>query len=171
MGEIKIGAHTYGNPIRRGTHNNVTIGKFCSLAEGLLLDCGYGHDISNVSTYPFHAWEKNNGKAKNNIVYKGDIVIGNDVWIGENVTIMSGVTIGDGAVIGTKSLVTKNVEPYSVVGGVPVKLLKYRFSKETIDLLLKIKWWEWPDEKIKDNLELLTSNDLDRFLTLTKNSQ
>lgn len=94
---------------------------------------------------------------------KGNTEVGNDVWIGFNSTIMPGVKIGDGAIIGTNSVVTKNVEPYSIVGGNPAKEIKKRFSKEQIENLLQIKWWNWKIEKITENIQNLTSenyNDL-----------
>jgi virginiamycin A acetyltransferase len=95
---------------------------------------------------------------------KGDVIIGNDVWIGANVTIMSGVTIGDGAVIANNSHVVKNVEPYSLVGGNPAKLIKYRFTPEQIEKLLKIKWWYWDDKKINKFTPLLCNDNIDKFI-------
>jgi acetyltransferase-like isoleucine patch superfamily enzyme len=86
---------------------------------------------------------------------KGDINVGSDVWFGESVTVMSGVTIGHGAVVATNSHVFKDVEPYSIVGGNPAKLIKYRFDKEIIDAFLEMKWWDLPDEKINEILPLL----------------
>ncbi len=88
---------------------------------------------------------------------KGDTKIGNDVWVGFDATIMPGITIGDGAIIGSKSVVTKDVEPYSVVGGNPAKLIRKRFSEERIAELLEMQWWDWPVEKITANLDKLTS--------------
>jgi virginiamycin A acetyltransferase len=95
---------------------------------------------------------------------KGNTVIGNDVWIGENVIIMSGVRIGDGAIIANNSHVVKNVEPYSLAGGNPAKHIKYRFTKNQIDALLKIQWWNWSDEKINRHLDLLTNANIDEFI-------
>jgi virginiamycin A acetyltransferase len=97
---------------------------------------------------------------------KGNVIIGNDVWIAENATIISGVTIGDGAVIANNSHVVKNVEPYSIVGGNPAKLIKYRFTKDQIDKLLSIKWWYWTDNKINENIHLLCNNNIDNFISL-----
>jgi len=95
---------------------------------------------------------------------KGDVIIGNDVWIGSNVKIMSGITIGDGAVISNSSHVVKNVEPYSLVGGNPAKLIKYRFTSEQISKLLEIKWWDWDDEKINSFVPLLCNESIDEFI-------
>jgi virginiamycin A acetyltransferase len=86
------------------------------------------------------------------------VIIGNDVWIGKDVTILGGVNIGDGACIGTKALVTKNVAPYSIVGGVPAKEIKKRYSAEKIEFLLSMKWWDWGDERIRANREFFMAN-------------
>lgn len=92
-----------------------------------------------------------------------DIVIGNDVWIGYDAVIMSGVTIGDGAIIGTRAVVTKDIPPYTIVGGVPAKPIRKRFSDEIISSLLEIKWWEWSEEKIKKNISAITSGCIDKL--------
>lgn len=91
---------------------------------------------------------------------KGDIIIGNDVWIGYDAIIRAGVTIGDGAIIGTRALVTKDVEPYTIVGGIPAKPIRKRFSDETIAELERIRWWDWNEEKIRQNISVLQSGDL-----------
>lgn len=162
MGEIKIGAYSYDVPIRRGTMNNVTIGKYCSIAQGVIVDGGFNHNMNFVSTFPFNSMQGCE-HLTGHPVCKGDIVIGNDVWIGEDAIIMSGVTIGDGAVIAARSIVTKDVEPYSMVAGSSAKFKKYRFSKDQIEHLLKIKWWDWDEEKIKENAHLLMG-DIDIFI-------
>ena len=112
-------------------------------------------------TYPFpiffEEWNldvKNITEAWDN---KGDIVIGNDVWIGYEAVILAGVTIGDGAVIGARAVVTKDIPPYTIVGGVPAKPIRKRFTQETIDLLLKIKWWNWPEERIRQHITEIQS--------------
>jgi acetyltransferase-like isoleucine patch superfamily enzyme len=148
---------------------NLVIGKFCSIAGNLNIYLGGDHRTDWVTTYPF-------GNIHNNIFNKfdgtghpktnGDVIIGNDVWICDNVTIMSGVTIGDGAVIACNSHVVKNVEPYSIVGGNPAKLIKYRFTPEQIEKLLEIKWWNWEDEKINDFTPVLCNNNIDDFINL-----
>lgn len=94
------------------------------------------------------------------VVSKGDTVIGNDVWIGNTAAIMQGVKIGDGAIIGTNSLITKDVEPYTIVRGNPAKEIRKRFDAETIEFLLKLKWWDWDVKKITDHLELITNGNL-----------
>jgi serine acetyltransferase len=95
---------------------------------------------------------------------KGDIIVSNDVWIGAKSTIMSGVKIGDGAIVAAGALVTKDVEPYSIVGGNPAKLLKYRFDKSQIEELLKIEWWSWDESKIKEEGMILWSSDINYFI-------
>lgn len=92
---------------------------------------------------------------------QGDIVIGNDVWIGYEAIVLSGVTIGDGAIVGTRAVVTKDVPPYTIVGGIPAKPIRNRFSDEVIASLLEIKWWEWPDEKIQRNISAIQSGNMD----------
>jgi len=120
-----------------------------------------------VTTYPFGHIHKNifnNFNGAGHPATKGDVIIGNDVWIGANVTIMSGITIGDGSVIAANSHVVKNVEPYSLHGGNPAKLIKYRFSPEQIEKLLQIKWWYWDDHTINKFTPLLCNNNIDEFI-------
>jgi virginiamycin A acetyltransferase len=127
---------------------------------------GANHLINAISTYPFaifgHDWQHAmDGK---NYPYKGDTVIGNDIWIGYNATIMAGVHIGDGAIIATNATVTKDVAPYTIVGGNPAKEIKKRFSDEQIATLLEIKWWDWDIDTITKNVHLLSGNDIDLLL-------
>lgn len=152
------GIGTYGNPnVLFDSKARLKIGKFCSISEDVTILLGGEHEINTISSYPFTLKNHNS---------KGNVEIGNDVWIGQSTTILSGVSIGDGAVIGANSLVTKDVEPYSVVGGNPAKLIKYRFDEDTIEKLLELKWWDWDIKKIMDNKELLNSDNLDLILEL-----
>lgn len=169
MGEITIGKHTYGNPIRRGTGNKVTIGSFCSIAENTLLDGGFNHNSGFVSTYPFHSWFPECNYLESNILIKGDIEIGSDVWLCEGCVIMSGVKIGHGAIIGMRAIISKDVNPYEVIVGAPQKVLKKRFTEEQIDKLLKIEWWNWEDDKIIKNAHLIQSIKIDPFIALHYN--
>ena len=157
-GDLKIGEYTYGanSAERMGFSNDIAFGKYCSIARGLILDGGFQHNVKNISMYPFNV--NMACGLGTHPVCKGDIVIGNDVWIGEWCTVMSGVTIGDGAVVGTKSVVTKDVPPYTIVGGVPAKFIKRRFSQADADLLEEMKWWDWPVEKVKEASQILMND-------------
>jgi virginiamycin A acetyltransferase len=149
------------------TGDKLIIGKFCMIASGVkFIMNGANHLTESISTYPFAIFGNEWEKAMENKSYpvKGDTVIGNDVWIGHNATLMAGVKIGDGAIIATNSNVVKDVEPYSVVGGNPAKVLKKRFDQETIDELLALKWWDWSIEKITGNVQNLTGTDVNILL-------
>lgn len=141
-------------------HDRLMIGKFCSIACGakFIFNCA-NHTLSSLSTYPFplffEEWGLTREKVTDSWDNKGDIVIGNDVWIGYEAVIMAGVTIGDGAIIGTRAVVTKDVPPYTIVGGVPARLIRKHFPDETISELLKIRWWDWPRERIAENISAI----------------
>lgn len=144
--------------------DKLVIGKFCMIASGVtFIMNGANHLTNAISTYPFAIFQNGWEKAMEGRSYptKGDTIIGNDVWIGYNATIMAGVKIGDGAIIATNSTVTKDVAPYSIVGGNPANEIRKRFSPEQIEKLLKLKWWNWEMEKITRNLTYLTSNNID----------
>lgn len=143
-------------------HDNLIIGKFCSIACGVkFLFNSSNHTMRSLSTYPFPLFFDEWGLDKADITdswdNKGDIVIGNDVWIGYEAVIMAGVTIGDGAIIGTRAVVTKDVPPYTIMGGVPAKTIRNRFSNEVISSLLEIRWWDWPNERIRRNISAIKS--------------
>lgn len=145
------------------TGDKLKIGKFCMIASGVsFIMNGANHLTDAISAYPFAIFGNGWEDAMENKEYpiKGDTVIGNDVWIGHNATITAGVEIGDGAIIATNATVVKDVEPYSIVGGNPARLIRYRFPKEKIAELLKLRWWNWDISKITQNLTLLTGNDL-----------
>lgn len=146
-------------------HDRLVIGKFCSIACGAkFLFNSANHTLRSLSTYPFplfyEAWEHGMSPAAawDN---KGDIVVGNDVWIGYEAVILAGVTIGDGAIVGTRAVVTKDVPPYTIVGGVPARPIRKRFPQEVIDGLLALKWWDQPLEKIAAHIRDIQSGDLD----------
>lgn len=146
-------------------HDQLVIGKFCSIACGAkFIFTSANHTLHSLSTYPFplffEEWNLNKADVTDAWDQKGGITIGNDVWIGYEAVIMSGVTIGDGAVVGTRAVVTKDVPPYTIVGGVPAKTIKKRFSEEIISSLLEIKWWEWPDERIRKNISAIQSGQI-----------
>lgn len=153
-----IGKYTYGNPniIDWNDGSTLTIGNFCSIANGTVIMLGGGgHNAKYVSTYPFPSHPRLWGRSLEYKIKKGGVRIGNDVWIGFGVIILPGVTIGDGAIVGAGSVVAKDVPPYGVVVGNPARTIKKRFTEGEIKKLLKMKWWNWSNDKIKKNAKLL----------------
>lgn len=178
---ISVGRCTYYSGYYHGCHfeenvrylapdrtdvDKLRIGSFCSIGSGavFVMAGNQGHRFDWASTYPFH-YMPDFSEAPDGWVPKGDTVVGNDVWIGTEAMIMPGVTIGDGAVIGARSLVTRDVPPYAIVGGTPAKVLRYRFSDQEIILLLEFRWWEKDDESIRRNQRLLCSRDIRRLVS------
>ncbi len=175
-----VGKHSYGMEhikIRRWAEMkkqyNLYIGNFCSIADDIEVYLGGNHYTNIISSFPFGIVSNNafpnaklieNNPNLNGSYCKGDVIIGSDVWIGSHVTIMSGVTIGDGAVIAANSHIVKDVPPYAIVGGNPAKVIKYRFEEKERIELLKIKWWNWSDEKINENLVYILSENIDTFI-------
>jgi virginiamycin A acetyltransferase len=148
--------------------DKLIIGKFCQIAtEVRFIMNGSNHAMDGISTYPFKIFGESWADASMNVTSKGDTIIGNDVWIGNSVTIMQGIKIGHGAIIGTNALVTKDVEPYSIVGGNPAQLIRKRFDEETIKFLLELAWWDWPVEKISKNITAITLGDLNALRKTT----
>lgn len=155
----------YHYPVNK---DRLIIGKYCSIACGAKFMFTAGnHKMSSLSNYPFpiftEEWVINDVNVTEAWDNKGDIVIGNDVWIGYEAVIMQGVHIGDGAVVGTRSVVTKDVPPYTIVGGVPSKEIKKRFSEDVIDKLMELQWWNWDDEVVQGNLENIISGNIDKL--------
>lgn len=157
--DSSIDLRRYGNQ-----KNKLYIGNFCSISKNLTVFLGGNHRTDWVTTFPFNVLWDSAKHIKGHPSTKGDVIIKNDVWIGENVTILSGITIENGAVIGANSVVARNVEPYSIVAGNPIKLINKRFSYKQIDNLLKIQWWNWDDDKIKKFIPLLLNDDIDEFI-------
>ena len=149
-------------------HDKLKIGKFCSIACGAkFIFNAANHSLQSLSTYPFPIFFEEWGLDVKNICdawdNKGDIVIGNDVWIGYEAVILSGVTIGDGAIIGTRAVVTKDVPPYTIVGGVPAKPIRKRFNDDTIEKLKNLRWWNWDTEKIACNIAAIQAGKTDEL--------
>jgi len=153
--------------------DKLIIGKFCQLGSGVKFIMGpANHRISSISTYPFNVfggtWSENTPPHLSQLPFKGDTIVGNDVWIGRESVIMPGVKIGDGAIIAAHSVVTKDIEPYSIVGGNPTKLIRKRFDDELISLLLKTQWWNFEPTELVDFLPTLCNPDLERVRSVLK---
>ena len=160
----------YHYPIHR---EKLIIGKFCSIACGtkFLFNCA-NHTLKSLSTYTFPLFYEEWELEKSNITIawdnKGDIVIGNDVWIGYEAVIMAGVHIGDGAIIAARAVVTKDVPPYTIVGGTPAKEIRKRFDAEVIQQLLMLKWWDWSTDEIRQCLPYIAEGKLNELLAIMK---
>lgn len=184
---IIIGDYTYYDDSDDPTgfeHNNVLfnypefgdrliIGKFCAIASGTKFIMGAAnHRISSITTYPFNVfggvWKEKTPDHLSQLPFKGDIIVGNDVWIGRESRIMPGVKIGDGSIVDAYSVVTKDVPPYSVIGGNPARLIKRRFEDDLIKMLLKLRWWDFDAEKLVKFLPVLCDPDLDKVKRILK---
>lgn len=159
-----MGKGSYGQLELRGDLSDVYVGNYCSIAQGVRIDTGWHHNYRFATTYPFNAFFDKAKHIDTHPVTKGDVFIGNDVWIGEGAIIMGGITILDGAVIGAGAVVTKNVAAYSIVAGNPAREIKKRFSQDIIQRLMLTMWWDWPEEKILENVELLMNENIEEFL-------
>ena len=153
----------YQYPINQ---DKLIIGKFCSIACGAkFIFNSANHTLSSLSTYPFPIFFEEWGLERKEVASawdnRGDIVVGNDVWIGYEAVILSGVTIGDGAIIGTRAVVTKDVPPYTIVGGVPAKPIRRRFDDAVIARLEALRWWDWDEERIRRSIPAIQAGDVD----------
>jgi acetyltransferase-like isoleucine patch superfamily enzyme len=167
--QYDIGRASYGDGLKIVAWDDKTklkIGAFCSFAENVKILLGGEHRTDWVTTYPFNPlW---GSPIPGHPRTKGDVIIGNDVWIGTEALILSGVRIGDGAVIGARTVVTSNVAPYSVWAGSPMRLIHWRFNDAVAGRLLKLKWWNWSDEKIREFLPLMLDPDIKKFLDVAE---
>ena len=155
----------YHYPVNR---DRLIIGRFCSIACGAkFLFTSANHAMRSLSTYPFPIFFEEWGLDRTRVAdawdNKGDIVVGSDVWIGYEAVVLSGVTIGDGAIIGARAVVTRDVPPYAIVGGVPARLIRKRFDDKTVEMLLRLKWWDWPSEKIARHIAAIQNGRLDEL--------
>lgn len=166
--KYKIGLHSYGVPeIFYGSDGaKLSIGRYCSISENVIILLGGEHRTDWVTTFPFTALYKEALEYKSGSRTKGDVTVGNDVWVGRNVMILSGVTIGDGSVIGAGSVVTSDVPPYAIAAGNPARIIRLRFDVKPVERLLQIKWWNWSIEKVLANLPYLLSNDSEKFISI-----
>lgn len=171
-GTLTIGEHSYGVPIINvypGDTGKVHIGKFSASALGVEIFVGGNHRTDWVATYPFRIMFDLPGAREDGAPSsKGDVVIGNDVWIGKGAKVLSGVHIGNGAVVGAYAVVSRNVRPYAVVVGNPAVEVKRRFTDEQIDALEAIAWWDWPIETILEAVPMLSSANVEAFITKWK---
>jgi len=164
--QYRIGRGSYGDLEVRSWKEGATleIGAYCSLAAGVKIFLGGEHRTDWVTTYPFPAlWKERAGHFSGHPRTRGNVIIGNDVWVGAEAVITSGVTIGDGAVVGMRSLVTRDVPPYTIVAGNPARPLRRRFDDAQIERLLEIAWWNWPEERIERFLPLLLADRINEF--------
>ena len=158
----------YHYPIHK---ERLVIGKFCSIACGtrFLFNCA-NHTLNSLSTYTFPLFYEEWNLEKSNVVSawdnKGDIIIGDDVWIGYEAVIMSGDHVGHGAIIAARAVVTKDVPPYTIVGGTPAREIRKRFDTDVIKRLLMLKWWDWPIDKIRQCLPYIMNGALDELLSI-----
>lgn len=168
-----IGANCYGLPLIKHQHPEAVlkIGAYCSFAKNVQIFLGGNHRTDWVTNYPFPAFFSEAKHINDYVNSKGDVIIGSDVWLCENSTILSGVTIGPGAVIANGAIVTKDVAPYSIVGGNPAKHIKWRFDTSIREALLNTAWWDYPEDEILSIVDKLCSSDLADFIEYSKNRQ
>ena len=166
-GMIEAGDYSYGDFTVNAWDDStkLRIGKFCQIAQDTMIMLGGEHDRQRVSTYPFDIIV--GGKADCDRFTSGNITIGNDVWIGARCTILSGVIIGDGSIIGAGSVLRKNlhIPPYSIVMGNPAEVVSWRYDGRIVDALLRIAWWNWTIEKVKEVIPMLRSRDIESFIS------
>ena len=155
LSNVECGEYTYGVPkvVSFDTNARLKIGKFSSIAGDVLIILGNGtHHLDWMTLYPFPEFWKSAKYLAQRSTTDGDVSIGNDVWLCQGCTILSGVTIGDGAVVGARAVVTHDVPPYALAVGNPASVVRYRFDQDTIDRLMKIRWWDWPKDKIIEHI-------------------
>ncbi|MES2547992.1 MAG: CatB-related O-acetyltransferase [Pseudomonadota bacterium] len=161
-----MGANCYGVPKIKHAHPDarLTIGNYCSIANNVEIYLGGNHRTDWISTYPFPHFFPEASHIRDYEVSKGNVDIGSDVWLCQNATILSGVSIGHGAIIANGAIVSKDVAPYEIVGGNPAKHIRWRFDKETRDILLASAWWNWPQQELLQIVDILCSDNISQFI-------
>ena len=164
-GRVQMGAHTFGAPkiLSWRADDSLSVGKFCMFSCNVILLMGGEHDTSQITAFPLKKMLKGMDGENLDSDSKGPVIIGSDVWVGSGSIILSGVKIGSGAIIGAGSVVVNDVPPYAVAVGNPARVVKYRFSPDRIEKLLRISWWDWEDDKIRENIDQLYG-DVDSFI-------
>lgn len=165
--EYQFGKGTYAGKLAVlawGEGATLSIGNYCSIADGVTIFLGGEHRTDWVTTYPFSALWDGARHIAGHPATKGNVTIGSDVWLGQSSVVLSGVTIGHGAVIAAYAVVTKDVPPYAIAAGNPARIIKYRFRSEEIESLLRIAWWNWPEEEIRKSLSDLLSEQIGQFI-------
>lgn len=172
-GRVVYGTGSYGIPtIYTFIHDDtrMIVGNYSSIGGTYLL--GGQHNVNHVTTYPLRIQFEMDGAGTDDVpVSRGDIHVGSDVWTGYGCFVPSGTTIGDGAVVATGAVVTKDVPPYAIVGGSPAKLIRYRHTEEQREALLQIRWWDWPEEDVREAVPYLASEDIDAFIEFARTRQ
>ena len=164
--DYEIGIGTYGLPVVHDWDEGATlrIGSYTSIADDVHVFLGGHHRSDWVSQYPFPVFLDEAKHIQGYGGTRGDVRIGNDVWLASGCTILSGVTVGDGAVVAARSVVSRDVAPYSIVAGNPARHIRYRFDQETREALIASAWWTWPESEVRQVVHLLCSNDPSEFL-------
>lgn len=168
-GVVTMGEGTYGVPIvvdYAFGRTSLEIGRYCSIATGVTILLGADHPVDRVTTYPIRLQYGLPGALADGFPRPPDrpTVVGSDVWLGYESLVLGGTTIGHGAVVAARAVVTRDVPPYAVVGGVPARVIGWRHTPAQRERLLAVAWWEWPPSRVIEAVDRLSSNEIDAFL-------
>lgn len=174
QGRITWGDHSYGTPTLYTFDDDGTrlqVGRYCSIAKEVSILLGGNHPTDRGTTFPFRIMWNLGGAPDGFPSSKGDITIGNDVWLGFRTTVVSGVTIGDGCIVAAGSIVTKDLPPYSICGGIPARPIRSRFAPEVVDELLALQWWSLPDDVVRALVPVLSGDDPQALLAALREAR